>query len=232
MRVGQYVCDFLNFPAVNWKACVKKHLSVDSIQILNKLRHLVRVYQSLIADNHVNYGENGKKVNFVCSSSIIFLREKTITQTKARLYNTMGTCTISFNGNKWFTGFHCSRTSTRDAEHSECQVEVATPKTIEKIHDMVFTNQRLKVREIVEVIGISHGSVVLILNDHSGTRKQSARWVPCLLTIVHKQNRVTTSKECLELFNCNMDEFFSLFHNRGQNMDSPQHTRNQAAVET
>ena len=43
---------------------------------------------------------------------------------------------------------------------------------------MVLADLRLKVREIVEAIDISHGSVVSILKDHLGMKKLSARWVP------------------------------------------------------
>ena len=64
---------------------------------------------------------------------------------------------------------------------------------------MVLADRRLKVRKIVEPTGISHGSVVSILEDHLGMKKLSARWVARLLTIAHKRNRVTSSIECLAL---------------------------------
>lgn len=108
---------------------------------------------------------------------------------------------------KWFTEFRCGR-STEDAERYGSPVEVSTAETIDKIHDMVLADRRLKVREIIEAISVSYGSVVTILNDHLGMRKLSARWVRFLLTIDHKLNRVTTSQECLALFNRNMDELF------------------------
>ena len=103
---------------------------------------------------------------------------------------------------KWFTEFRCGRTGTIDVERSGRPVEVTIPETIEKIRNMVLAD-----REIVEAIGISHGSVVSILKDHLGMKKLSARWVSRLLTIDHKRNRVTTSIECLALFNRNKDEF-------------------------
>ena len=68
----------------------------------------------------------------------------------------------------------------------------------------MLADRRLKVREIVQAIGISHESVVSILKDHLGMKKLSSRWV---LTINHKRNRVTTSIECLALFNRNKEEF-------------------------
>ena len=89
-----------------------------------------------------------------------FLREKkTITQTKAKLYKYYEDSAPSI---KSFTEFRCSRTSTIDAERSGRPVEVPLPETIEKIRNMVLADRRLKVRPIVEDIGISHGLVVSI----------------------------------------------------------------------
>ena len=106
---------------------------------------------------------------------------------------------------KWLTEFRCGRTITIGAEHSGRQVEVAIPETIEKIRNMGLADRRLW------HIGISHRSVVSILKDQLGMEKLSARWVPRLLTIDHKRNRVITSIECLVLFNRNKDEFLRLF---------------------
>ena len=50
--------------------------------------------------------------------------------------------------NKWFTDFRCGRTSTNDAERSGRPIEVNTPENVEKIHDMVLADRRVKVREI------------------------------------------------------------------------------------
>src|SRR5436190_20561182 len=42
-------------------------------------------------------------------------------------------------------------------------------------------------------------------------RKLSARWVPRLLTLEHKRNRMTTSKHCLDMFKRNPKEFLRRF---------------------
>ena len=42
-------------------------------------------------------------------------------------------------------------------------------------------------------------------------KKLSARWVPHLLTVDHKRDRVTISKQCLEMFQRNPDEFLRRF---------------------
>lgn len=141
-----------------------------------------------------------------------FLRKKSTTQTKAKLDKYCGDSGPSISMvKKWFTVFRCGLRSTEDAERSGRPIVVSTPEIIEKIHNMVLADRRLKVREIVEAIGISYGSVVTILNDHLAMRKHSARWVPRLLTIDHKRKRVTTSQACLALFNRNMNEFLHRF---------------------
>ena len=115
-----------------------------------------------------------------------FLREKTINETKGKLDKYYGdSAPLISMVRKWFTEFRCGRTSTIDAERSGRPVEVAIPETIEKIRNVVLADRRLKAREIVEAIGISHASVVSILKDHLGMKRLSARWVPRLLTIDH-----------------------------------------------
>ena len=101
-----------------------------------------------------------------CAHQALFLREKTITETKAKLYKYYGDSAPSISMlTKWFIEFRCGRTSTIDAERAGRPVEIAMPETIEKIRNMVLADRRLKVREIVEAIGMSHGSVVSILKD-------------------------------------------------------------------
>ena len=62
-----------------------------------------------------------------------------------------------------------------------------------------------------EIESAAHGSVVSILKDHFCMKKLSARWMPRLLTIDHKRNRMTSSIECLALFNRNKEEFLRRF---------------------
>jgi len=65
-------------------------------------------------------------------------------------------------------------------------------------------------RELVEATSISHGTVISILNEQLGMKNLSARWVPHLLTVDHKHDRVI-SKQYLEMFQCNSDEFLRRF---------------------
>uniref|UniRef100_T1HEC8 Uncharacterized protein n=1 Tax=Rhodnius prolixus TaxID=13249 RepID=T1HEC8_RHOPR len=45
---------------------------------------------------------------------------------------------------------------TSDAERSGRPVEVTTTEIIDKIHDMVMDDRRVKVREIASAVGISN----------------------------------------------------------------------------
>jgi len=107
--------------------------------------------------------------------------------------------------------FKRSRTSTCDASRSGRPIEAATSEIIDKVRDIVLTDRRVKVRELVEATGISHGTVISILHEQLNKKKLSARWVLCLLTVNHKRDRVMISKQCLEMFQRNPDEFLCRF---------------------
>ena len=74
------------------------------------------------------------------------------------------------------------RTSTKDKHRSGRPEEVTTPEMINKTHDIVSSDQRIKVREIVEDTGISQGTVFSILHEKLVVKKILARWVPRLLS--------------------------------------------------
>jgi len=70
-------------------------------------------------------------------------------------------------------GFKHGHTSTCDAPRSERPIEAATPEIIDKVHDIVLTDRRMKVR--VEATSISHGTVISIFHEQLGMKKLSAR---------------------------------------------------------
>ena len=65
----------------------------------------------------------------------------------------------------WVNEFKRTRTSTCDEPHLGHPIETATPEIIDKVHDIVLTDRRMKVRELVEATGISHGTIISILHE-------------------------------------------------------------------
>ena len=77
--------------------------------------------------------------------------------------------------------------------------------------DIVLTGRRVKIIEIADMMNISIKRMKNILHEKLGIRKLSARWVPHLLTVEQKQNRVTTSEHYLNIFKGNPKEFLWRF---------------------
>ncbi|XP_037932711.1 uncharacterized protein LOC119667491 [Teleopsis dalmanni] len=74
-----------------------------------------------------------------------FLHKKSITGTKERLdYRDLAPSISMIK--KWFTEFRGGRTSTSDAERSGRPKEVITPEIVDKIHEMILDDRRMKVR--------------------------------------------------------------------------------------
>ncbi|XP_018314122.1 uncharacterized protein [Mycetomoellerius zeteki] len=114
---------------------------------------------------------------------------------KAELDNVHSTSAPAFaTVYNWMNKFKRGRTSTCDAPRSGRPIEAATPEIIDKIHDIVLTDRRVKVRGLVEATGISHGTVISILHELS-MKKLSARWVPRLLTVDHKRDPMAKFNE-------------------------------------
>ena len=69
-----------------------------------------------------------------------------------------------------------------------------------KVHKMVLIDRKLKLREVADTLKISEGNVFTILHEYLSMKKLFSKWVPRLLTVDQKQQRVIDSERCLELF--------------------------------
>ena len=122
------------------------------------------------------------------------LRGKTLLETKAKLEKYYSDSAPSYGiVQKWFTEFRCGHTSTKTIPSPGRPNEIITPEMINKIHDIVLNDPKVKVREIAEIVSFSTERVVNILHTHLCMRKLCARWVPRLLIIDQKRTRETTS---------------------------------------
>ncbi|KZC10691.1 Histone-lysine N-methyltransferase SETMAR [Dufourea novaeangliae] len=124
---------------------------------------------------------------------------KTATEMKPRLDAVLGNASPSFSTvNFWVSEFKRGRSHTIDAPCSGRPKTATTPEIVDKIHDMVLADRRIKVREIVEAVSISYERVVHILHNELGLNKLSARWVPHLLNSEQKRVRAQMSADSLE----------------------------------
>ena len=127
-----------------------------------------------------------------------------------------GLCSIENNHLRWYAEFKRSRTDTDDAERSGRPKEVVTPETIKKVHQIVFENRKLELREIADTLKISYGSVYTILHEHLSMRKLLPKWVPRLLTVDQKRQPVVDSERCLEFFRRNKLNFLRRYMTMGE----------------
>lgn len=82
---------------------------------------------------------------------------------------------------------------------------------IKEIKDIVLKNSRITVRQLVDITGISNGSVLTILHEHLHMIKMFAKWVPETLTPDQKHERVNIARQNLEMYKLNPDEFLNRF---------------------
>ena len=84
--------------------------------------------------------------------------------------------------NNGFNEFQRGHTSVFDKPRPGALKTATSEGNVNKIHDLILADRRLKVREIAETIGISEDFVGHILHEILGMRKLSARWVSRFLT--------------------------------------------------
>lgn len=109
----------------------------------------------------------------------------------------------------WSKQFKWGRDSIADDPRPGRPLEATTPEMCRKIEDLVLKDRRVKVSTIAREFNISEPSVLTVLHDHLGMSKVSSRWVPRMLTPVQKHCRVQFSKENLELYETDPDNFLS-----------------------
>lgn len=80
-------------------------------------------------------------------------------------------------------------------------------KLFDKIHDMVLSKRRIRVRELLEATGLSQGIVFSIFHEKLGVQNIPTRCVPRLFLVENKRILVIDSDPGLALFHRDPDEF-------------------------
>ena len=108
----------------------------------------------------------------------LYLKGLTPKEIKAGLDEVHGTSAPVFvTVYNWVNEFKRGRTSTKYEHRSGRPLEVIIPEMIDKIDDIVLSDRRIKVREVIEVTGISQGTVFSSLHT-----RRKVWWIRSLNT--------------------------------------------------
>lgn len=103
---------------------------------------------------------------------------------------------------EWFKRFKDGRQSTEDDPRSGRPSTSRNDDVVANIYEKVRNDRRLTVRELANEAGISIGSCHEILTENLQMRRVAAKFVPRLLTLEQKENRLTI---CQDLKNRSAD---------------------------
>jgi len=85
---------------------------------------------------------------------------------------------------------------TDDDERSGRPVSSSTPETTERERQIIHEDRRLTIDEVSMLVGISHGTCHKILTEDLKIRRVTSEFVPRLLSVDQKQQRLD---DCLDL---------------------------------
>ena len=118
------------------------------------------------------------KVDYHAIIRYLYLKGKTGKEIHGELADVYGSSAPSYAQDKFWEGeFKRSRTSLEDEARSGSPPDATDEEKCKKVQDLVYSDRLIQVEEIVQALGISHGSVSTIVHDRLGVGKLTARWV-------------------------------------------------------
>jgi len=106
---------------------------------------------------------------------------------------------------EWYKRFRDGCTSVESDARSGRLSTSRNDELIDQVRTLVMQDRRVTVRELVEKVVISTGSVHSILTDDLAMRRVSAKFVPKLLRMEQKQLRLEVSQDMLDYANSDPD---------------------------
>lgn len=100
---------------------------------------------------------------------------------------------------KWHKTFQEGREEVEDEHRPGRPSTSKTDENIVKIKGLVLQNRRFSIRDLVDITGISFGSIQSILKNDLGLSRVSSRLVPKSLNFLEKNRRIEVSKEMLSM---------------------------------
>jgi histone-lysine N-methyltransferase SETMAR len=101
---------------------------------------------------------------------------------------------------RWYHEFKHGQESFEDEPRSGRPPTAVTPENVQRVADMIKEHRNISYGEIEAALGIGSAAVNSILHEHLGVRKLASRWIPHLLSVQQKQDRVDWCKFMLKRF--------------------------------
>lgn len=131
------------------------------------------------------------------------------TEINERLQAVYGSNAPSFSTVKfWARQFKFGRESLEDDPRSGRPIEATGGEIVKKVEDLLVENNRLTKKQLAEMLNISTESVLRILHEKLGMNKVSCRWVPRMLTIENKRQRLAAANEFLDMCKTDPNKIF------------------------
>ncbi|UYV84019.1 hypothetical protein LAZ67_X000890 [Cordylochernes scorpioides] len=100
---------------------------------------------------------------------------------------------------KWFSRFKNGMESVKDEKRVGCPILHRNPEKVSQISNLIKENPRIGLQDIEEETGISKSLVGSIIKEDLPLKKTPSKFVPKMLTIQQKENRVEVAKKMLEM---------------------------------
>ena len=84
---------------------------------------------------------------------------------------------------------------------------MATPENTKNILKIILSDRKVKLQKIADILKILKGTVFKVVHKHLSMEHLYPKWVPRLLTVERKQQRIHDSERCLKLFTRNNKVF-------------------------